>query len=146
MKKIIYISAFILTVGTGFLFSAREVSSPLATAPPTIQVANVITEPVVEPVVSVQEVAIAPVVTVVNEVAPVFTDQTVMFYLTEICSNTQIAICYEKMSIAYYSRAFLYTEANYIIVSDRVLTFLLANQNTTLFKLMDETSRVIATL
>ena len=144
MKKILFTSAFILTLGAGFLFNARDVGSPLATAPITIEVAEVVTQPVVEP--TAPPAAAVTNTVVVEEVAPAYSDKMAMTYLAEICSTAGVNMCYDKMSIAYYSRAFLYTEANYRIVSDRLLTFLIANPDIFLFKLMEETSRIIASL
>jgi len=144
MKKIVYLSAFMLTLGAGFLLNARDVGSPLATAPITIEVAEVVTPPVVEAPAS----PVAPITNsvIIEEVAPAYSDGTAMAYLAEICSTAGVNLCYDKMSIAYYSRAFLYTEDNYRIVSDRVLAFLIANPDIFLFKLMEETSRIIASL
>ena len=146
MKKILFTSAFILTLGAGFLFNARDVGSPLATAPITIEVAEVVTPPVVTPSVAATPAAPITNTVVIEEVAAAYSDQTAMAYLAEICSTAGVNMCFDKMSIAYYSRAFLYTEANYIIVSDRLLTFLIANPDIFLFKLMEETSRIIASL
>ena len=144
MKKILFTSAFILTLGAGFLLNARDVGSPLATAPITIEVAEVVTQPVVEP--TAPPAAAVTNTVVVEEVAPAYSDKMAMTYLAEICSTAGVNMCYDKMSIAYYSRAFLYTEANYRIVSDRLLAFLIANPDIFLFKLMEETSRIIASL